>query len=77
MGQNRLRESRTSGQPTIGTPQTGGRGRVSSKNLESSITDVATELINLMQAQRNFQANSKVVTTSDEMLQEVINLKRN
>ncbi len=77
VGQNRLRESRSSGQPTIGTPQSGGRGRVSSKTLEASTTDVATELINLMQAQRNFQANSKVVTTSDEMLQEVINLKRN
>ncbi len=77
VGQNRLRESRSSGQATIGSPQTGGRGRVSSKTLESSTTDVASELINLMQAQRNFQANSKVVTTSDEMLQEVINLKRN
>ena len=77
MGQNRLRESRVSGQPTVGAPQTGGRGRVSSKTLEASTTDVASELINLMQSQRNFQANSKVVTTADEMLQEVLNLKRN
>ncbi len=76
VGQNRMRESRLSGQPTIGAPQSGGRGRVSAKTLEASTTDVASELINLMQAQRNFQANSKVVSTSDEMLQEVINLKR-
>jgi flagellar hook protein FlgE len=77
MGQNRFRESRSSGQSTIGAPQAGGRGRLSSKTLEASTTDIANEFINLMQSQRNFQANSKVISTSDEMLQEVLNLKRN
>ena len=76
MGQNRFRESRSSGQGTIGAPQAGGRGRISSKTLEASTTDIANEFINLIQAQRNFQANSKVISTSDEMLQEVLNLKR-
>lgn len=76
-GQNRYRESRLSGQPTVGGPGTGGRGTVSSKTIESSTTDIASEFINLMTAQRNFQANSKVVSTADEMMQEVINLKRN
>jgi flagellar hook protein FlgE len=76
MGQNRFRESRLSGQATVGGPSTGGRGRISSKTIESSTTDIASEFINLMQAQRNFQANSKVISTSDEMLQEVLNLKR-
>lgn len=76
VGQNRFRESRLSGQPTIGAPQTGGRGRISSKTIESSTTDIANEFINLMTSQRNFQANSKVISTSDEMLQEVINLRR-
>lgn len=76
-GQNRFRESRLSGQATIGAPQAGGRGRISSKTIESSTTDIANEFINLMQAQRNFTANSKVISTSDEMLQEVLNLKRN
>jgi len=76
MGQNRFRESRLSGQGTIGAPQAGGRGRISSKTVESSTTDIASEFINLIQAQRNFQANSKVIMTSDEMLQEVLNLKR-
>jgi flagellar hook protein FlgE len=75
-GQNRFRESRLSGQATVGVPQAGGRGRISSKTIEASTTDVANEFINLMQAQRNFQANSKVVSTSDEMLQEVLNMKR-
>lgn len=77
MGQNRFRESRLSGQPTIGAPQSGGRGRISAKSLESSTTDIANEFINLMTSQRNFQANSKVISTADEMMQEVLNLKRN
>ena len=76
MGQNRFRESRLSGQPTIGAPGTGGRGTLVSKALESSTTDIATEFINLMTAQRNFQANSKIISTADEMMQEVLNLKR-
>ncbi len=76
MGQNRYRESRLSGQPTIGAPQAGGRGSISSKTIESSTTDIANEFINLMSAQRNFQANSKVISVSDEMMGEVINLGR-
>jgi flagellar hook protein FlgE len=76
MGQNRFRESRLSGQPTIGAPQTGGRGQIISKSIEASTTDIANEFINLMNAQRNFQANSKVISTADEMMQEVLNIKR-
>ncbi|MGE4106919.1 MAG: flagellar hook protein FlgE [Bacteriovoracia bacterium] len=75
-GQNRYRESRLSGQPTIGAPSQGGRGRISAKTIESSTTDIADEFINLMNAQRNFQANTRVVSVADEMMQEVINLKR-
>jgi flagellar hook protein FlgE len=77
MGQNRFRESRLSGQATIGQPGSGGRGTISSKTIESSTTDIANEFINLMQAQRNFQASSKVISVADDMMQEVINLKRN
>jgi flagellar hook protein FlgE len=77
MGQNRFRESSLSGNATIGASQTGGRGRISAKTIESSTTDIASEFINLMTAQRNFQANSKVISTSDEMLQDVLNMKRN
>lgn len=76
MGQNRYRESHLSGQATVGAPQSGGRGRVSSKTIEASTTDIANEFINLMGAQRNFQANSKVISTADEMMQDVLNLKR-
>ena len=76
MGQNRFRESRLSGQPTIGGPNTGGRGRISAKTIESSTTDIADEFINLMQAQRNFQANARVINVADEMMQEIININR-
>lgn len=77
MGQNRFRESRLSGQPTVGAPQKGGRGRITPKTLESSTTDIANEFISLMNAQRNFQANTRVISTSDQMMQEVLQLKRN
>lgn len=76
MGQNRFRESRLSGQPTIGSPQSGGRGSIAAKAIESSTTDIANEFINLMTAQRNFQANGKVISTADEMMHDVLNLKR-
>ena len=76
-GGNKYKETRNSGQATIGSPLTGGRGQVSSKSLEASTTDIANEFINLMTAQRNFQANSKVISTGDELLGEIINLKRN
>lgn len=76
MGGNRFRESRNSGQAFIGKPGEGGRGRVSPKTIESSTTDIANEFINLIQTQRNFQANARVITTSDELLQEVINMRK-
>ncbi len=77
LGQNRFKESRLSGMPTIGNPQTGGRGQITPKSIEASTTDIANEFINLMTAQRNFQANSRVISVADEMMQEVLNLKRN
>jgi len=76
MGQNLFRESRMSGQPTVGAPAQGGRGKVSSKTLEQSTTDIATEFINLMNAQHNFQANSRVIRVADDLMTEVLNLKR-
>jgi flagellar hook protein FlgE len=75
-GGNKFKETRGSGQPTVGAPMSGGRGQVSSKALEASTTDIANEFINLMTAQRNFQANSKVISVGDDLLGEVINLKR-
>ncbi len=75
-GGNRFRESKNSGQAFIGKPGEGGRGRVAPKTIEASTTDIANEFINLIQTQRNFQANARVITTSDELLQEVINMRK-
>lgn len=76
MGKNLYKESYDSGQPIIGTPNSGGRGRLLSNSLELSNVDLAEEFIRLITAQRGFQANSKVITTTDELLGELVNLKR-
>lgn len=76
MGKNLFKETRKSGQAALGNPGTDGRGEVLSKSIELSNVDIADEFINLMNAQRNFQANTKTITTSDQMLQEVLNIKR-
>ncbi|MDA9792955.1 flagellar hook protein FlgE [Bacteriovoracaceae bacterium] len=76
MGKNLFKESRKSGQAALGKPGSDGRGEILSKSIELSNVDLAGEFINLMAAQRNFQANTKTITTSDEMLQQVLNIKR-
>jgi len=76
IGNNRLKEARDSGTPAIGAPQRAGRGKIFAKSLERSTVDMAMEFVNLIQNQRGFQANAKTITTTDELLGEVINLKR-
>ena len=76
VGNNRFKESRSSGPPSIGRPGKGGRGKLFAKSLERSTVDLALEFVNLIQNQRGFQANAKTITTTDELLAEVINLKR-
>ncbi|MCB0377382.1 MAG: flagellar hook protein FlgE [Bdellovibrionales bacterium] len=75
-GSNKMRESRMSGPPAIGKPAEGGRGQVFAKAIERSTTDIAKEFVNMIQYQRNFQANAKGISTADEMLADVINIKR-
>jgi flagellar hook protein FlgE len=55
---------------------TGGRGSVGTGVLEGSNTDLAREFTNVVMAQRGFQASSKVISTADEILQDLVNLKR-
>ena len=69
-------ESVNSGLAQLGAASAGGRGVVSPGTLEMSNVDLAEEFTNLIRTQRGFQANSRVITTSDEMLQEIVNLKR-
>ena len=75
-GGSNYRASVNSGLPQLGVAGQGGRGLLSAGTLEMSNVDLAAEFTNLIVAQRGFQANSRVVTTSDELLQEVVNLKR-
>jgi flagellar hook protein FlgE len=65
-----------SGDPSVGTAGTGGRGSIAGASLEQSNVDIAQEFTNLIIAQRGYQANSRVISTSDELYQESLNLKR-
>lgn len=65
-----------SGAPTVGIANAGGRGGILGANLELSNVDVAEEFTRLIVSQRGYQANSRVVTTTDQLLQETLNLKQ-
>ena len=65
-----------SGQAQMGTPNTGGRGTISSGVLEGSNVDLAQAFSDLVVAQRGFEANSKIITTSDQMLSALIAMKQ-
>jgi flagellar hook protein FlgE len=69
-------ETRDSGTAALGAASTGGRASVSAGALEQSNVDLAEEFVGLIQHQRSYSANSKTITTADEMLQELINIKR-
>lgn len=75
-GKNLFKQTLKSGQAAVGKPGADGRGEVLAKSIEQSNVDIANEFVNLMAAQRNFQANTRTITTSDQMLQEVLNIKR-
>jgi flagellar hook protein FlgE len=76
LGRNLFVESYDSGQAIIGMADTSGMGRVLSNTLELSNVDLAAEFVKMISSQRGFQANSRVITTTDELLQEMVNLKR-
>lgn len=76
LGASRYGESQSAGIPNIGVAGTGGRGSLIGSALEQSNVDVAQEFTRMILAQRGYQANSKTITTSDELLLETLNLKR-
>jgi flagellar hook protein FlgE len=76
IGSTTFRASTNSGIPQRGTPAAGGRGTLLGGVLEMSNVDLAAEFTNLIVAQRGFQANSRVITSSDEMLTDLVNIKR-
>lgn len=69
-------DSANSGLAALGGAQQGNRGSINAGHLESSNVDLAQEFTNMIRAERGFQANSRVITTSDELLQDLVNLKR-
>jgi flagellar hook protein FlgE len=75
-GNSTFRTTVNSGQVQLGMAGTGGRGLLQGQALEMSNVDLAQEFTNLVIAQRGFQANSRVITASDELLQDLVNLKR-
>ena len=76
IGDSMFRSTVNSGLAQVGPAGTQGLGLITSGALEMSNVDLAQEFTNLVIAQRGFQANSRVITTSDEILQELVNLKR-
>ncbi|GAA4593820.1 flagellar hook protein FlgE [Actinoplanes octamycinicus] len=76
VGNSLYRSTVNSGYAQVGQPGSAGMGQVISGALEMSNVDLAQEFTNLVIAQRGFQANSRIITTSDELLQELVSMKR-
>jgi flagellar hook protein FlgE len=76
VGNNNYQLSSRTALPAIGVSGTGGRGTILGGAVESSTVDIAREFTNLIVFQRGYQANTRVITTVDELSQETINLKR-
>lgn len=75
-GQNLWNPSGNSGDAIIGEPNTNGRGAISTGTLETSNVDLAQQFTNIIIAQRGFQSSSRVITASDQMLQDLVNIIR-
>ncbi len=75
-GENMWNETTNSGVADIGIAGSGNRGSLIPSALEMSNVDLAREFTNMIIAQRGFQSNARTVSTADEMLQELVNIKR-
>jgi flagellar hook protein FlgE len=69
-------QSASSGTAVVGTPNTGGFGQTLGGQLEMSNVDMATEFTNMIEAERGYQANASAITTADQMLQTVVQMKQ-
>lgn len=76
VGDTMFEESSNSGQPQIGQAGQGSRGTITPGAVEMSNVDLSQEFTDMIMTERGFQSNSRVITTTDEMLQELVNLKR-
>jgi len=75
LGNNAWAETSASGTPTVGTPDTGSLGVLQSSAVESSNVDLTAELVNMITAQRAYQANAQTIKTQDSVLQTLVNLR--
>jgi flagellar hook protein FlgE len=76
VGGNLYRETTHSGPPVTGKPGTNGLGTISPNSIEQSNVDLGEQFVKMIIFQRGFQADSRIITVSDTMLEELINLKR-
>lgn len=74
MGGNMFAETNASGQATIGEPGTGGRGSIAGGYLEQSNVNITNEFVELIEAQRGFQSNSRVITTVNQTFQDLLQI---
>jgi flagellar hook protein FlgE len=74
IGNNLLQQSTQSGEPVVGRAQSGTFGSVESGRIELSTVDIANEFVKLITLQRGFQANSRIITTINQLLNEIIQL---
>lgn len=75
LGGNQWAETSTSGQPTLGTPNTGSLGSLQSNAVEESNVDLTAELVDMITQQRNYQANSQSIKTQDQIMNTLVNLR--
>ena len=75
VGDTSWAESFASGTPQLGEAGTSSFGLIQSGALEASNVDIAAQLVNLITAQRNFQANAEVISTADSITQTIINIR--
>jgi flagellar hook protein FlgE len=76
VGNNNLKASAETSAPAVGAAGTSGHGDIVANALEGSTVDIATEFTQLITLQRSYQAASKVITTSDQVMQDLISLIR-
>ena len=75
VGNNNWVETFESGQPVMGTPTDGNFGALRSGALEDSNVDLTAELVNMMTAQRAYQANAQTIKTQDQVMSTLVNLR--
>jgi flagellar hook protein FlgE len=75
LGNNLWAETSTSGSPLVGVPNSGGLGVLQSSAVEESNVDLTAELVNMITAQRVYQANAQTIKTQDQVLQTLVNLR--